>query len=163
MSLTFYTLLLARRYAALCPAFHEHKCVYTNSNGVVVLFLCTVPVLSSSTFWSLSSLLLANHLISMSTVYVFRSQWRSLFLMYEGGHMNDVPYFCILNSWNYIGIAIFGTTPQWHSLVHTGLTICLYRRSLLCRDSMEFLEVSKYIFLHLILSSLSFFYMFFPS
>jgi len=106
-----------------------------------------MPMLSSScmasTFswwWSLYSCFCANLWISLDTTSISRSLWRSLFLMYQSA----VTVF-----WNrYImSILLCLVQPQsWISYVQTGFNICLYRRSLLWRDSEESLLISNTFF-----------------
>jgi len=109
-----------------------------------------------SWWWSPSSCFCANLWISLDTTSTSRSLWRSLFLMYQAAlTMFRSPWFrnrCI------ISILLCLAQPQiWIPYVQTGLSICLYRSSLLWRYSEEFLPISQYIFLYLRPSSSRFF------
>ena len=114
---------------------------------------------TASTFswwWSLSSCFCANLWILLDTQSTSRSLWRSLFLMYQGA----LTMLLSTLFWNHriMSILLCLVQPQsWIPYVQTGFSICLYRSSLLWRDSEEFLPISQYIFLYPRPSSFRFF------
>jgi len=111
-----------------------------------------MPMLSrncmASTFswwWSLSSCFYANLWISLDTASTSGSLWRSLFLMYQGALTMLLSILfsnrCIMSILHCV------VQPQsWIPYVQKGVNICLYRRSLLWRDSEESIPSSHYTF-----------------
>ena len=115
----------------------------TSSNGFFLWSLRTMPMLfrscMASTFswwWSLSSCFCANLWISLDKTSTSRSLWRSLFLMYQGA----MTMFRSTLFWNHCMMSMLLCLVQphnWIPYVQMGFSICLYRSSLLWRDSEE--------------------------
>ena len=90
----------------------------------------------------------ANLLISLDTTFTCRSLWRLLFLMYRG----SLTMFLRTLFWKpcIMSILLCLVQPQsWKSYVQMSFRICLYKSSLLWRDSEEFLPISQYILCYL--------------
>jgi hypothetical protein len=98
-----------------------------------------------SWWWGRPLCFWANLWISLTTASTSRSLWRSLFLMYQGA----LTLFLSTWFWNrcILSMLLGLVHPQsWIPYVQTGFRICLYIRSLLWRDSEEFVPISQYIF-----------------
>ena len=109
-----------------------------------------------SWWWSFFSCFCVNFWTSLDTMSTPRSLWRSLFLMYQGA----LTVFLSTLFWILciVSILLCMVQPQsWIPYVQTGFSICLYKSSLLWRDSDESLPISQYIFFYLRPSSSRFF------
>ena len=128
-----------------------------------LLSLRTSSPLSSSwvasmlTWWrSLSSCFLVNFPISVVTICIWRSLWRSAFLIYQGASTIFLSTL-IWNRWMMSLLLCFMHPHSWMPQVHAGFSICLYSISVLCIDRVDLLPMIHYIFLYFSPSSSRFF------
>src|SRR5204863_8016568 len=84
--------------------------------------------------------------ISSFTVVIRRSRWITSLGTYQGAQV--MRRNTLDGNLCRISIFEFEADPHnWIPYVQTGLRITLYNRSLLARESLEFLPISQYIFL----------------
>jgi len=95
------------------------------------------------TWWrSFSSCFLVNFPISIVTISIWRSLWRSAFLIYEGAWTIFLSTL-FWNRWIMSLLLCFVHPHSWMPQVHAGFNISLYSVTLLCIDRADQLIVYR--------------------